>query len=275
MAVGAGVLILANHATELDWLSLHAHSGAIESLKVVVGPHFERVPLLGPLLAFWDFPVARKGQPLLTAQQLVEAKGMAYSGGGFSLLVFPEGDFVKATTREKSAAFAKAQDVPDYRHLILPRTTGLAQLLPSIRLFMEDAALLDLTLLYPQASPSSSSPPTEYPHERFSIHRTLVQGKGPREVTVHVRDVWMGEVLDFSRETDDGVRRHFDEWLRRKWAQKYERLERFYRNGGRLLPEEGEAEQVLHLRPRFSDLACLSALCSVPLLPLAVLYAAL
>jgi 1-acyl-sn-glycerol-3-phosphate acyltransferase len=96
-----------------------------------------------------------------------------------------------------------------YRHLLLPRAGGIAQVVSTLGGQLD--ALLDVTVLYPQGTPTFWD---------------LICGQVP-DVMVHVDRVdldrsWAGR--DY--ETDTAFREGFQAFVRELWARKDDRIER-------------------------------------------------
>jgi lysocardiolipin and lysophospholipid acyltransferase len=62
------------------------------------------------------------------------------------LLIFPEGTNLGRNGRAKSASWAGKQDIPDMRHLLIPRSTGLYHCLKELGSSVE--WIYDCTIAY-------------------------------------------------------------------------------------------------------------------------------
>lgn len=132
------LVLIANHQLYTDWLYLWwiAYTGRMHGhIFIILKEALKYVPVIGPGMMFYGFVfMARKWQsdmPRLR-HRLDKLKGR-HSGplsgsqtlDPMWLLIFPEGTNLSANTRKGSKVWAAKQGIPDMRHVLLPRTTGL------------------------------------------------------------------------------------------------------------------------------------------------------
>lgn len=132
------LVMLSNHQIYTDWLYLwwtaytsHMHGHVFIILK----ESLKYMPILSPGILFFGFIfMARKwaSDKARIAYRLQKLKSRHHGpmSGSASLdpmwlLIFPEGTNLSRNTRKGSAKWAEKQSLPDLRHALLPRSTGL------------------------------------------------------------------------------------------------------------------------------------------------------
>jgi 1-acyl-sn-glycerol-3-phosphate acyltransferase len=132
------LILMANHQIYTDWLYLWwiAYTNKMHGhIYIILKEQLKYVPFLGPGMMFYGFIfMARKwaSDKARLAYRLGKLK-TRHSGpmsGSASLdpmwlMIYPEGTNLSANTRKGSVKWAKKQDIPDMRHALLPRSTGL------------------------------------------------------------------------------------------------------------------------------------------------------
>jgi 1-acyl-sn-glycerol-3-phosphate acyltransferase len=132
------LILIANHQLYTDWLYLWwiAYTGKMHGhIYIILKEVLKYVPIIGPGMMFYGFVfMARKWQSDKPRLQHRLDKLKARHSGPLSgsqaldpmwLLIFPEGTNLSANTRKFSKAWAAKQGVPDMKHQLLPRSTGL------------------------------------------------------------------------------------------------------------------------------------------------------
>jgi hypothetical protein len=132
------------------------------------------------------------------------------------LLIFPEGTNLSATTREKSAAWAKKTGIPDMKNQLLPRSTGLQFCLKELR--QTTNWLYDCTIAY------EGVPKGQYGQDIYTLRSSFFEGRPPKSVNMFWRRFKIAEIpLD----TDEA----FGRWLTNRWREKDYILEYFNKYG--------------------------------------------
>lgn len=121
------------------------------------------------------------------------------------------------------------------RNCLLPRSTGLLFALRTLAPYVPDLHILDVTMAYP------GIPPAGYGQSYYTLRSVFLDRVPPPALHVHLRlyqvarDVPIGDVQAGSvgRGAEASVEetKVFEEWLRRRWREKDELLEGFYRDG--------------------------------------------
>ncbi|KPV72630.1 uncharacterized protein RHOBADRAFT_4915, partial [Rhodotorula graminis WP1] len=242
-------LWMSNHTTLADWLYLWSFaylSGHSSALYIALKASLRRIPIIGWAcqlfgFAFLERKWAEDRQPF--AAQLDRIARETNRGGDdekMAFLLFPEGTIVTENTRGISQRFAEKSGVADFKHLLLPRSTGLFFALRNLARSIPTLHLVDLTVGYPLPRPSSTSAKPaspQYASEFYTLPSILLQGIPPPELHLHVRafalaDIPLGDLSRSSAtdEDEDGTpdeRAAFERWLRERWAEKDQLVERF------------------------------------------------
>ena len=132
------------------------------------------------------------------------------------LLIFPEGTNLSKTTREKSKAWAQKQGIPDMKHQLLPRSTGLQFCLEELK--HSTNWLYDCTIAY------EGVPEGQFGQDIFTLRSSLFEGRPPKSVNMYWRR-W--RISDIPTEDEEA----FAIWLRNRWMEKDYLLDHFFRHG--------------------------------------------
>lgn len=132
------------------------------------------------------------------------------------LILFPEGTNLSAGTRSRTEAFAKKTGLSPFRHVLLPRVTGLKFSLQKLRKSCE--CVYDVTIAY------SGVRPDEYGQDIYKLSNIFLRGKAPKMVDIYVRAI---KLHDIPLDDDD----EFQNWLLDVWKRKDDLLENYYKEG--------------------------------------------
>ncbi|GAA5849032.1 hypothetical protein JCM9279_004700 [Rhodotorula babjevae] len=246
-------LWMSNHTTLADWLYLWSfaylsgHSGA---LYIALKASLRRIPIIGWACHLFGFAFLERkwAEDRAPFSAQLERIARETNRGGvdekMAFLLFPEGTIVTENTRGISKRFADKSGVADYKHLLVPRSTGLFFALRSLARSVPTLHLVDLTVGYPLPRPASTKPasPPQYASDFYTLPSVLLQGIPPPELHVHVRafalaDIPLGDLARSSAgagDDEDGSpeeRAAFERWLRDRWAEKDALVERFRTQG--------------------------------------------
>ncbi|KAK3070083.1 hypothetical protein LTR53_011070 [Teratosphaeriaceae sp. CCFEE 6253] len=221
------LVLMANHQIYTDWLYLWW-----ESLKYA--------PIIGPAMMFYGFIfMARKW---VTDQERMRYRiqklstrhsgPMSGSRGGAMLdpmwlLIFPEGTNISANTRYNSRVYSEKSGIPDMKHQLLPRSTGLQFCLQELKGTVE--YLYDCTIGY------EGIPPGLYGQDVFTLRSVYFQGRPPKSVNMHWRRYKVS-----SLPINDSAAMY--QWILQRWREKDDMLEQFNRTGK--FPGDTEAVEI-------------------------------
>jgi len=169
-----------------------------------------------------------------------------------SLIIFPEGTLISEDTQPLSKKYADKLGIDNVRNCLLPRSTGLLFALRTISPYVPDLHVLDLTVGYP------GIPPGGYGQSWYTMRSVLLDSVPPPAIHIHTRlyqvrrDIPIGAVgsagdgnVGRGAEASPEETKVFEEWLIRRWREKDDMLETFYRDGrfqsGGSLPAESSA----------------------------------
>ncbi|KAJ4504133.1 hypothetical protein HRR83_008626 [Exophiala dermatitidis] len=223
------LVYIANHQVYTEWLYLWwiAYTSRMHGhIFIILKESLKYVPILGPGMMFYGFIfMARKwaaDKPRL--QHRLEKLKTRHSGpmsgsAGLDpmwLLIFPEGTNLSRNTKKVSSRWAEKQGIPDTRHVLLPRSTGLFFCLQQLQGTVD--WVYDCTIAY-EGTPKGGFAP-----EYFTIRSTYLQGRPPKCVNMHWRRFAMASIpLNDAKE--------FEKWLLERWREKDDLLERWYETG--------------------------------------------
>jgi len=234
MELGERVVLMANHQLYTDWLYLwwisytnnppmHGH------IYIILKESLKYAPILGPAMMFYGFIFMARNWAKDQARMRYRLQKlntrhsgpMSGSDGGRSLdpmwlLIFPEGTNVSANTRHSSQKFSAKAGIPDMRHQLLPRSTGLQFCLQELKDTTE--YLYDCTIGY------EGIPAGKYGQDIFTLRSVYFQGRPPKSVNLHWRRY---RIADLPVDDHDLMY----EWTMQRWREKDDLMEAFNKTG--------------------------------------------
>ncbi|KAK5945387.1 hypothetical protein PMZ80_002592 [Knufia obscura] len=223
------IVLMANHQIYTDWIYLwwSAYTSQMHGhLYILLKESLRYIPLLGPGMMFYGFIfMARKwasDKPRLAHRlQQLKTKHSGPESGSASLdpmwlLIFPEGTNLSANTRKKSVAWSQKSGIPDMKHQLLPRATGMHFCLQELKGTVD--WVYDCTVAY------EGVPLNGYAQDYFSLRSTFLQGRPPKSVNFHWRRFALADIpLDDLKD--------FEKWIEARWREKDEMLEQYKTTG--------------------------------------------
>jgi lysocardiolipin and lysophospholipid acyltransferase len=224
------LVLIANHQIYTDWLYLWwaaYTSGMHGHIYIILKESLKYVPLIGPAMTLWGFIfMARKwetDQPRLRHRlQKLNARHsgpLAGEKGALDpmwLLIFPEGTNLSRNTRNQSARWSAKSGIPDVKHCLLPRSTGLQFCLKELDDTVE--YLYDCTIAY------EGTTPDRYGSELFTLRSVYFQGRQPKSVNMHWRRF---KVADIPKHDQKAM----EEWTQQRWQEKDQMMDYYLREG--------------------------------------------
>ncbi|KAG8345870.1 putative Acyltransferase [Trypanosoma vivax] len=123
-------LIILNHRCPLDWLVMFPfiiRCGGSHSLRIVLKKELSCVPVFG-----WSMRLFRYlflSRKWVTDEEVMTRMVSHYvSRGGATILLFPEGTDLSERSIARSNAFARQNNLPQYRYVLNPRSKGIVAL---------------------------------------------------------------------------------------------------------------------------------------------------
>ncbi|XP_065177234.1 lysocardiolipin acyltransferase 1-like [Sycon ciliatum] len=213
--------MIGNHRTELDWAyswMIYTRFGMLEHFKLVLKDSLRHVPIWGYVCQACGYLFVKRNwqeDQLLLAKH---CKHLKQSGAPIQLLLFPEGADLEGSGKAKSDAYAKANNLPIYEHLLHPRTSGFTYLVSHLNDHLD--CVVDMTVAYPKNIVYS--------------FKEIFLGNFPEEIHFHLKRHPMSTMPDDAKE--------LSAWLKSDWEHKETRLAQFYRSGSFELPTDAQSQ---------------------------------
>ncbi|KAF2404348.1 acyltransferase-domain-containing protein [Trichodelitschia bisporula] len=223
------MVLISNHSIYTDWLYLwwvaytnrnHGH------LYIILKESLKYIPIIGPGMMFMSFIFLSRNwasdkprfQHRLRKLKASHKGPMSGTRGELDpmwLLIFPEGTNVSTNGRAASKRWADKKGIPDLRHALLPRHTGLHYCLEELRGTVD--WVYDCTVAY------EGVPRGQYGQDIYSLRGIYLQGHAPKSVNMHWRCFLVSSIP-----SDEEA---FGEWLHQRWLEKDNLLESYMVNG--------------------------------------------
>jgi 1-acyl-sn-glycerol-3-phosphate acyltransferase len=203
-------LVSCNHRSWVDILVLQrCFNRRLPLLRFFLKRELIRVPFLG--MAWWalDFPFMRRDskaelarRPGLKGRDLENARKACekFRNIPVAMMNFPEGTRFSVSKRDKSNS--------PFRNLLLPRIGGMGQVLYALSDQLD--ALIDVTIIYPQADPAARAP----------TFWDLLTGRVPQIVARARQREIPANLLGRDFRADPQFRRDLEAWMMRMWEEK-------------------------------------------------------
>ncbi|KAK5083074.1 hypothetical protein LTR05_006956 [Lithohypha guttulata] len=243
------MVLISNHQIYTDWIYLWytAYASRMHgAIYIILKESLKYIPLIGWGMQFngfvfmsrkWDTDKPRLQHRMrqLSTKHAVKVAGTggivktdASSGlDPMWMIIFPEGTNYSANTKKKSVAWSEKSGIPDMRHQLLPRATGMFFCLNELKETVE--YVYDCTVAY------EGSPKTGYAQDYFSLRSTFLQGRPPKSVNFYWRRFAIKDLP-----LDD--QKAFEKWILNCWREKDDLLETFYNTGRFPADEDSQAE---------------------------------
>ena len=211
------LVLMANHQLYTDWLYLWwiAYTNKMHGrIYIILKESMKSLPIFGWGAQFYNFIFLSRNWETDKYRFKSALNHLKNASDPMWLLIFPEGTNLSATTREKSASWSKKSGVPDMKHQLLPRTTGLQFCLKELR--QSTNWLYDCTIAY------EGVPKGLYGQDIFTLKSSFFEGRPPKSVNMFWRRFKISEIPLDNDET-------FGTWLNNRWREKDYILEYFYK----------------------------------------------
>ncbi|ETI19508.1 hypothetical protein G647_09342 [Cladophialophora carrionii CBS 160.54] len=213
------LVLIANHQIYTDWLYLWwiAYCNGMHGrLYIILKESLRKIPILGWGMQLNQFIFLKRNWEEDKPNMARSLQKLNKPTDPMWLLLFPEGTNLAPSTREKSAAWAKKNNISDCRHTLLPRSTGLHFCLDELKGSVE--YVYDVTVVY------AGVPRGQYAQDIFTLKAGYMEGRPPKSVHMHFRRF---AVKDIPLHDD----RAFELWLRARWREKDVMIEEYYQTG--------------------------------------------
>ena len=215
-------LVVSNHVSYTDSLVVyeiarrfgqlgHIRSFAKKSLKFTL-------PIVGWFMGLSDFIFLSRDwdkdqQNIKRQLDLLAEQSKHFTTGAFWLHIFPEGTRLRPKKLAEAHEFAKAQGLPIFENVLIPRVKGLQCTLVSARDSFD--GILDITLGYSKF--------TKTGHARPSVGDLLLGGLRAWPVHVHIRVI---PIKDVPTDNDE-----IKKWAMKLFSEKDQLLKEFKAKG--------------------------------------------
>jgi 1-acyl-sn-glycerol-3-phosphate acyltransferase len=213
------LVLMANHQIYTDWLYLWwiAYCNGMHGrLYIILKESLRKIPILGWGMQLNQFIFLKRNWEEDKPNMARSLQRLNKPTDPMWLLLFPEGTNLAPSTREKSAAWAKKNNITDCKHTLLPRSTGLHFCLDELKGSVD--YVYDVTVVY------AGVPRGQYAQDIFTLKAGYMEGRPPKSVHMHFRRF---AVKDIPLHDE----RAFELWLRARWREKDVMIEEYYRTG--------------------------------------------
>ncbi|SMR56018.1 unnamed protein product [Zymoseptoria tritici ST99CH_3D1] len=213
------LVLMGNHQLYTDWLYLWwiAYTNNTHGrVYIILKESLKKVPIIGWGMQFYNFIFLSRNWEQDRYKFKHHLDQLKDPDDPMWLLIFPEGTNLSESTREKSAKWAEKTGVPDMKHQLLPRSTGLQFCLQELR--ASTNWLYDCTIAY------EGVPKGMYGQDIFTLKSSLFEGRPPKSVNMYWRRY---KIADVPYEDSEA----FSRWLLNRWREKDYLLEYYYKFG--------------------------------------------
>jgi 1-acyl-sn-glycerol-3-phosphate acyltransferase len=213
------LVLIANHQIYTDWLYLWwiAYCNGMHGrLYIILKESLKKIPVLGWGMQLSQFIFLKRNWEEDKPNMARSLQKLNKPTDPMWLLLFPEGTNLAPSTRQRSAAWAKKNDISDCTHVLLPRSTGLHFCLDELKDTVE--YLYDITVVY------EGVPRGQFAQDIFTLQAAYGEGRPPKSVNMHFRRFAVKEIPIHNDKA-------FELWLRARWREKDLMIENYYRTG--------------------------------------------
>lgn len=257
VAMAPNSLVMANHQIYTDWaflwwLAQCADLGGF--VYIILKASLRSIPVLGFGMSCYEFLfLSRKWEKdkIVMGSQLeiidANARGKGPASGAvrgpdgwlpgvdqgkawpYQVLMYPEGTNLSANTRGQSEAYAKKVGKHPFKHVLLPKITGLRFTLLKLKDTLDE--VYDVTVGY------SGVKPEEYGQDVYTLYEAFLMGRNPQCVDFHIRTIKLDEIPMGQLHYDDPEQEKrdimaFDAWMYDTWKVKDDLMDAYYNKGG-------------------------------------------
>ncbi|KAH7378377.1 acyltransferase-domain-containing protein [Phaeosphaeria sp. MPI-PUGE-AT-0046c] len=230
------MVLISNHQIYTDWVylwwmaytaSMHGH------LYIILKESIKYIPIIGTGLMMYGFIFLSRKWATDQERFKYRLKKLSTSHAGplsgskgldpMWLLIFPEGTNLSNNGRRASKKWADKNQIPDLRHALLPRSTGLLFCLQELKGSVE--YMYDCTVAY------EGVPVGQYGQDIFTLRSTYFGGRPPPSVNMHWRRFPIADMPLHDEKL-------FSDWVTARWREKDDLLQYFVENN-RFPADEG------------------------------------
>lgn len=216
-------IIFVNHHCRVDWIYMTLLLGRTRlnsRSHVVLKDALKHVPFLGNFNQMCGFLFLSRSWKNDEAYLQNMVKSFKWMEASSVIQIYPEGTDLSESNIAKSQAYAEANGLPKFVHVLNPRSLGMSAI---IEMFGKDniESIIDVTLGYTYATPNNR--PCE---------KSLVNGDYPKKVHFLVQEFpFEGSTFSSSSPAVPSSETGFKAWLHKQFELKEQLLSRFYQMG--------------------------------------------
>ncbi|KAJ4584783.1 hypothetical protein HRR81_000589 [Exophiala dermatitidis] len=213
------LVLIANHQIYTDWLYLWwiAYCNGMHGrLYIILKESLKKIPVLGWGMQFNQFIFLKRKWEQDKPNMASALQRLNRPTDPMWLLLFPEGTNLAASTRAKSAAWAAKNNIPDMKHVLLPRSTGLHFCLEELKGTVD--YVYDCTIAY------EGVPRGAYAQDIFTLKAGYLEGRPPKSVSMHWRRFAIKDIPLHNEKA-------FELWLIARWREKDLLMEQYLQTG--------------------------------------------
>ncbi|KAK5063117.1 hypothetical protein LTR84_005193 [Exophiala bonariae] len=213
------LVLVANHQIYTDWLYLWwiAYCNGMHGrLYIILKESLKKIPILGWGMQLNQFIFLKRNWEQDKPNMATALQKLNKTTDPMWLLLFPEGTNLAPSTRAKSAAWAKKNNMTDMKHVLLPRSTGLHFCLDELRNSVD--YIYDCTVAY------EGVPRGQYAQDIFTLKAGYLEGRPPKSVSMYWRRFAIKDIPLHNEKA-------FDLWLTARWREKDLLMEQYLQSG--------------------------------------------
>ncbi|VVC25989.1 Acyltransferase, C-terminal domain,Phospholipid/glycerol acyltransferase [Cinara cedri] len=205
-----GALLIMNHRNRLDWNFLwagmyYSAEPPAHKLKMILKSAIRHVPFAGWVMQLCGFLYIQRRWDHDQTSMKKQLKYFSDLNDTHQILLFPEGTDLSPNNIARSNKYADKNNLPNYKYVLHPKTTGFVFLADTMRTNKQLNAVYDLTVGYPDLIPQTEM--------------DALKGVFPKNVHFHIKRYDESE-LPINGED-------LKIWLNNVWQEKEKRLAYF------------------------------------------------
>ncbi|KNC47686.1 1-acylglycerol-3-phosphate acyltransferase [Thecamonas trahens ATCC 50062] len=241
---GESALVMANHVFALDWWAIMRLGVRIRSagwLVFLAKDSVKYIPVVGWVVAMAGV-LLRRSWDLDAARLFAAFRAAGAAGQPVWLMCHPEGTRMSPAKLAASQAWLEAQGRDQMDHVLAPRVKAVIAAVAALH--SRFAAIYDLTLAYPDGTPSiwkvacSCAPDVHLHVDRIPIPVLFEQIAAAGGLDAAA----VPDLFDATASGDATaaavILPLMKEWVRARWQLKERRLREFHARGGQFDPDE-------------------------------------
>lgn len=130
-------LVISNHRTRIDWMFSYYYYGVLinmgSCIRIIVKDMLKSLPIYGWAMQHCLYIFLQRSRENDIPHIYNTMSYLLRTSERIALLLFPEGTDLSASNIKKSNAYAAKNGLPEYQHVLHPKSTGLFVALQAMR----------------------------------------------------------------------------------------------------------------------------------------------